>query len=66
METSLMAFVVCGMVAMLFCAAMLGSELGWTLPAKPATGDSTLRGQSVRWIGGISLAAAVLICCLTN
>jgi hypothetical protein len=65
-KISLLAFAVCGTAAVAFCFAMLRLELGVTTVRRRLTGDSFLGSQSVNWLGGISFAAALVICCFTK
>jgi hypothetical protein len=46
----------------LFMGAFVVSQLGIELPARYQTGDSSLSGRSVNWMGAIALTAAILIC----
>jgi hypothetical protein len=49
-------------VSVLFMGAFVFSQLGFELPARYQTGDSSLSGHSVNWLVAIALIAAVLIC----
>ena len=66
MDASVFAFLVCGMVAMAFGYATLRLELAVATARRQLTNDSSLGVQSVNWLGGISLAGALIICCLTQ
>ena len=49
-------------VAALFMGAIVAGQLDTKLPVLRQTGDSSLSGHSVKWLGAIALAAAILIC----
>lgn len=49
-------------VAAVFMVAAVVSEGNFKLPVLHQTGDSSLRGQSVNWLGIIALIGALLIC----
>jgi hypothetical protein len=57
-----MGFVMLAIVSVLFMGALVISQLNIELPARYQTGDSSLSGHSVNWLGAIALTAAVLIC----
>jgi hypothetical protein len=65
MEASVFAFLVCGTVAMAFGFATLRLEMAVAPARRQLAGDSTMGSRSVNWLGGISLAVALIICCLT-
>jgi hypothetical protein len=65
MDTSVLAFLVCGMLAMAFGFATMRMELAVVPARRRLKGDSSLGAQSVRWLGGISFVVALIICCLT-
>lgn len=62
MSITEIGFVLMAAVSVLFMGAFVFSQLGIELPARYRTGDSSLSGRSVNWLGAIALAAAVLIC----
>lgn len=67
MDISVFAFLMCGVVAMAFGYATLRLELDLAATARRRVlNDSSLSAQSVNWLGGISLAGALIVCCLTQ
>ncbi len=62
MSISEIGFILMAAVAVLFMGAFVGSQLDIKLPALHQTGDSSLSGHSVKWLGALALAGAVLIC----
>jgi hypothetical protein len=59
---SIISFIVIAAVLVLFVVAAVVSEGDFKLPDLHQTGDSSLRGQSVNWLGVIALIGALLIC----
>ncbi len=49
-------------VSVLFMGAIVTGQLNIKLPVLHQTGDSSLSGHSVKWLGAIALTAAILIC----
>ena len=62
MSISIIGFIVVAVVAVVFMAVTVISEGNFKLPELHQTGDSSLRGQSVNWLGVIALIGALLIC----
>jgi hypothetical protein len=62
MSMTVLAFLAMASASVVFGAATVARELNFQLPALTQTGDSSLRPQSVNWLGGTALLAAVLIC----
>ena len=65
MDTSVFAFLVCGMLAMAFGFATKRMELAVVPARQRLKGGSSPGLQSVRWLGGISFVVALIICFLT-
>jgi len=49
-------------VGVLFMGAKVAGQLDLKRPVLHQTGDTSLSGQSVKWLGAIALTAAILIC----
>lgn len=62
MSISIVAFVVCAVVASAFLAAMTFMESGLQWPEFKQAGDSSLGRNSINWMGGIAFATAAFIC----
>ena len=56
------SFVLMAAVTVLFMGAFVAGQLDIRLPVLHQTGDTSLSGQSVKWLGAIALTAAILIC----
>jgi hypothetical protein len=66
MDPSVFVFLVCGTVAMAFGFATLRLEMTVAPARRRSVGDSAMRSRTVNWLGGISMAVALIICCLTQ
>jgi len=55
-------FVLMAAVGVLFMGAKVAGQLDLKRPVLHQTGDTSLSGQSVKWLGAIALTAAILIC----
>lgn len=62
MSITVLAFLVMASASVLFGSATVARELNFRLPELTQTGDSSLHPQSVNWLAGTALIAAVLIC----
>ena len=62
MSMTVLAFLAMASASVVFGAATVARKLNFRLPVLAQTGDSSLRPQSVNWLGGTALRAAVLIC----
>lgn len=62
MNISLIAFIVCAAIGLVFFAAMSIMESGTEVNGFKQTGDTTIGRNSINWIGGLAIAAAVFIC----
>jgi hypothetical protein len=65
MDSSVLVFLVCAMLVVAFGFATLRLEMAAAPARRQRAGDSTMSSRSVNWLGGISLAVALIICCLT-
>jgi hypothetical protein len=66
MEANVFAFLVCGTVALAFGFATLRLEMAVAPTRRRQVRNSSLGSRSVNWLGGISLAGALIICWLTQ
>ncbi len=57
-----MGFVLMAAVCVLLMGGIVAGQLDIKLPELHQTGDSSLSGHSVNWLGAIALTAAILIC----